>query len=88
MAPADGGLSLTKVLKAIGEKWKEDPSRASLVLSDLGADGFYASVVRYKKAYGEEKEVVAGAKASSLQSAVTMVMLKLKEKGIDLGVLA
>ena len=75
-------VSLTKLTEAIAEKWKGDPSRASLVLSSLGGGQYYAAAVRYTERYGEGKKVVCNAKGSTLASTVGVLVEKLKEEGI------
>lgn len=46
-------------VKQIVEAYKSDPSAASLVISFLPTGNYYGSIIRYKKAFGGDKEVVA-----------------------------
>jgi hypothetical protein len=72
-------VSLTKLTDAISEKWKDDPSCPSLVLSSIGRGEYYAAVHRFAGRYGEGKLVVANAKGSTLASAVHVLAEKLLE---------
>lgn len=52
VTPSSTLLDLTD---AVCERYADDPSAPSIVLSKLGPTRFYAAIVRYKQRFGEQK---------------------------------
>lgn len=58
------------LLTAVGLCYPNDPSRAGVVLSRLQNGTYYASLCRYLKAYGGDKQVLCKATGPDAESAV------------------
>lgn len=76
---------LEALIKAVCEKYRKDPSAPSVVSSWLAAERvWYASIVRYRSKYGEDKLVVCHAKDANLEATYRLLCFEfLKE--IDQG---
>ena len=59
---------LTDILQALSRAYPDDPSRPGVQLAWLPDDGvYYAAVHRFKKAYGQGKQMVCNVKAPTLE---------------------
>lgn len=61
---------LDELLRAVAEHYESDPSAAGIVLAQVARHRCYASIVRYHKKFGGEKEVVVNAYASTVEGAI------------------
>lgn len=61
---------ITTTLRAVRLQYAGDPSGAGLVLAELPSGEFYASVCRYRAAYGGSKEVVARGRGADAEAAI------------------
>jgi hypothetical protein len=67
---------LAQLLHDTAEVYANDPSRAGVLLSSLGRGEYYGSIVRFKKPYGQDREVVCKAKSQMLEG----VLISLTEQ--------
>jgi hypothetical protein len=61
---------LENLVAAVGAYYAKDPTRAGVVLSDLGDGVWYCSVVRYNERMGGDKRLVCSTKQASLADAI------------------
>jgi hypothetical protein len=80
VAPAPKRRTLLETLTAaVGVYYSTDPSRAGVVLSELGNGVWYCSVVRYQESGGREKRVVCSTKQASLAGAIEVCAQRFHE---------
>ena len=73
---------LSTLIRAVREKYGQDPTSPSVILSEVGPSGeIYASVVRYGAKYAQEKQVVVSVKTKTLGEAVR----ELSKRWLDVG---
>ena len=73
---------LATLIQAISEKHRQDPTRPSVILGEVGPSGeLYGSIARYHAPFGREKEVVVSAKAATLPLLVRELARKWMEFG-------
>lgn len=74
--PKGIGFSLLElVLASLGEKFPEDHTMPSLILSKLKSGEYYVSLARYDGSYGAGKKIMFSAKSSvSLHDALAQVI--------------
>ncbi len=66
---------MESLIRDIVERFKADPSQASLTLSYLPNGKFYASICRYLQGGGRGKQVVCSAQGETLESCIDALHL-------------
>lgn len=61
---------LPQFLAALTELYPQDATKPGVVMSCLGHKEFYCSAVRYNRAFGQDKQVLASAKAPTANEAL------------------
>lgn len=68
-------MHLKLLCKAACILFKEDKTKPSVTISLIAEDEWYASVVRYLKPFGKEKQVVAKGRGPTLEDAINSAIL-------------
>jgi hypothetical protein len=71
-----------ELVSAVARRYPDDPSAASVTLSEIRPGEFYGSICRYSEPYGEGKTVVTKASASNLLVLVRILAEKWLLSGV------